>query len=39
MELTEDESIEKYGNNADIVIEKQHFHTNTNLLVFHVDIM
>ena len=38
MELTEDEIIQKYGNDAGIAIEILYFHTNTNLHAFHADI-
>ena len=38
MELSEDEISLKMQNNAYIVIEIHYFHTNTNLLLYHVDI-
>ena len=36
MELTEDETIQKYANNMGIAIEILFYHTNMNLLAFHV---
>ena len=38
MELTEDENIQKMGNDVGIVTEILYYHTNTILLVSHVDI-
>ena len=39
MELTEDEVIKSTAKNVDIAIEKQYYHKNLNLLVFHADIL
>ena len=38
MELTENEIIQNYGNNADVPLKTLFFHKNMNLIAFRVDI-